>query len=259
MTKDILEKFRDVNTADFPDFHNFNKPLEMGLWVLWVGKEELNIRRLTAVEIVNILVRVMEVSVSIRAIVNAFNRAGGKIHIYEDGDETSYDIMKAGKDHLVASVGSGSLQVYYFVPGKKHSSKRILVENILDELKGELKIVDPYCDSGTLDILSKSRKRKVRCLTRIDNLQPKMGQQFLRDLKDFKSEYPDVEFKSYSHSDIHDRYIISQDRFIILGYSLKDLGAKESFAIELDKTMCNNIFDVLVENFNRRWKIANPL
>jgi len=256
---DLLEKFRDVETDGLPEFDNYDKPLEMGLWVLWVAKEKLNVRSLTANEIVDVIVSVMEVSVDFRGVVNAFNRAKGRIHKHDQGDETYYEIMKSGKENLVESAGGGSLEVFYFEPGKKHTSKRILRESILDELKGELKIVDPYCDSGTLDILSKRKNMNFKCLTLIENLRDKVKKAFLRDLKDFKSEFPNVEFRSYSKSEIHDRYIISDDKLVILGYSLKDLGSKESFALILDKKTSRDVFNALVQNFNRRWKAATPL
>jgi len=255
---ELIEKFRGVETQGLPEFSSYDKPLEMGLWVLWVAKEKLNIRKLTAAEIVDIIVGVMEVSIDLRAIVNAFNRAKRKIHIYREGDETCYEIMNPGKEHLVKSAGGGSVNVHYFEPEKKYSSKRILRECILNNLKGELKTVDPYCDSGTLDILSSSQN-KIKFLTQIEKLRPNIQQEFLRDLQNFKSEYPNVEFRNYSKSEIHDRYIVSKDKLVILGNSLKDLGAKESFAIVLDRKTSRDIFDALVENFGRRWKVASPL
>ena len=41
-----------------------------------------------------------------------------------------------------------------------------------------------------VDILSKSKKRKVKYLTQIEKLKPKTKQRFLKEIKDFKSEYP---------------------------------------------------------------------
>jgi hypothetical protein len=259
MTMELIKRFEELDTSDLPNFDNFEKPLEMGLWILWVAKEKLKISRLKAGEIAHVLLHAKEVTVSTKSITNAFNNAKGKIHKYKESTGIFYEIMKLGKKHLTSQARMDGVTVYYFEPGKKHSSKRVLTESVLDELKGELKIVDPYCDSGTLDILSKSRKRNVKFLTQVETLQPKTKQRFLRELEDFKSEYPNVEFRSYSKSDIHDRYVISADRFVILGYSLKDLGAKESFGIILDKKVCSDIFDGLVESFNRRWKVASPL
>lgn len=258
MNMELLERFREANTDGLPEFVDYDKPLEMGLWVLWVVKEKLKISRLKADQIAHVLLHAKEISVSTKAITNAFNRAQGKIHKYKESTGIFYEIMKAGKEHLVSQAGTTGVKVHYFEPGKRYSSKSILTKNVLDELKGELKIVDPYCDSGTLDILSSSQN-KIEFLTQTEKLRPNIQQKFLRDLQNFKSEYPNVEFRNYSKSEIHDRYIVSKDKLVILGHSLKDLGAKESFAIVLDRKTSRDIFDALVQNFSRRWKVASPL
>lgn len=166
--------------------------------------------------------------------------------------------MKPGKDHLVSQT-KGSVELFYFEPNKRFSSKRILSKDILGNLNGDLKIVDPYCSGRTLDVLKETEDREVEFLTRLENLEPKDRSGFLREIKDFKSEYSNVEFRSYPHMDIHDRYILSTSFLVILGHGLKDLGSKESFAIVLRKDQNQNIFEALVENFNRRWKISSIL
>ncbi|MCJ7786630.1 hypothetical protein MUP06_00205 [Patescibacteria group bacterium] len=255
-----MEKFRHVKTDGLPEFDNYDKPLEMGLWVLWVAKEKLDVRMLTAYEIADVIVNVMENSIDARAIVNAFNRAKGKkIHIHDIDGETYYEIMGPGKEHLIKKTGEGSIAVYYFEPGKRYQSKRVLATNILADLKGVLKIVDPYGDTGTLDILSKANVEDVQFLIRLDSLSEQNKRRFQRELQDFRSDHPNIKFRNYSKSEIHDRYIISSDKLIILGHSLKDLGSKESFAIKLDKQTAGDIFDTLIGTFNRRWKEASQL
>ncbi len=255
--KDLLDKFQKAKINDMPDFSGYSKPLEMGLWVLWVSKEKLNVKMLTAYEIANIILNVMENSINTRTIVNAFNRARNKmVHMHNIGGKTYYEIMKQGKQHLIKEAGRGSIAIYYFEAEKRYYSKNVLANNILTGLTGEIKIVDPYCSERTLDILSKAKVKHVKFLTRIENLSENNQKRFLRDLKDFKTENDNFEFRSYSGADIHDRYIISPDIVVILGHSMKDLGAKESFAVVFDKKTNRNIFDALVENFNRRWKKA---
>ncbi len=255
---DLLERFRDVKTDGLPEFGNYGKPLEMGLWVLWVAKEKLDLRMLTAYEIADVIVNVKENSIDARAIVNAFNRAKGKkIHIHDVGGETYYEIMGPGKEHLIKKTSGGSIAVYYFEAEKRYHSKNVLANNILTGLTGEIKIVDPYCSDRTLDILSKARVKKVKFLTRLENLSERNKNHFLRELRDFKAEHANVEFKNYSNTDIHDGYIISPDVVVILGHSMKDLGAKESFAVVFDKQTSRNVFEALVENFNRRWNKAS--
>jgi hypothetical protein len=91
-------------------------------------------------------------------------------------------------------------------------------------------------------------------MTRIDNLNEKDQSRFLREIKDFKTENSNIELRNYPHKDIHDRYIISSEFLAILGYSIKDLGNKESFIILLNKKASKNIVEALNENFDRRWK-----
>ena len=132
----------------------------------------------------------------------------------------------------------------------------MLSQSILESLPGDLQIVDPYCGVRTLDILRDLKNRTIKFLTRIEHLNERKKERFLRELQDFKAEYPQVEFRSYPNTDLHDRYVISEKVLVILGHSLKDLGSKESFAIVLEKESNRNIVETLVENFNRRWKQA---
>lgn len=132
-------------------------------------------------------------------------------------------------------------------------------KSILDILKGEIRIVDPYSGERTLDILNNVKNRVVKFLTKIENLRGKERNRFLRELQDFKSENPNMEFRNYPYRDIHDRYIISFDLLVILGHSIKDLGRKESFALVLNKDTNKDILEALIENFNRRWKQSNTL
>lgn len=253
---DLSSKFIGIDTSDLPDFYDFQKPLEMGLWVLLVAKDKLGIKRLTASDIANVIIEAMEVSTNFVSITSAFNRAEDKVHTYYEKPLTYYAIMKSGQYHLFGSTRGGSVNVHYFVPGQKYLSKRVLADNILSGLEGDLGIVDPYCSIRSLDVLSVSGAKNVKFLTRLQNLSKKNEQQFIRELKDFNSEGRSIEFRNYTAADIHDRYIISSDAVVILGHSIKDLGAKESFAVVLNKEGNRNIFDSLVEGFNRRWKKA---
>ena len=257
MEVDILNKFKEVDVSDFPDFYTYETPLEKSLWVLWVAKEKLEIKKLDAEQIASIIRDVKEISIDAKSIVKAFNRAGDKIHTYREDGATRFEIMKPGKDHLLFQVKKGSVELFYFEPGRRFTSKRILSKAILNDLKGELRVVDPYCNERTLDILKDVKDSKVKFLTRVENLKDKERNRFLRELQDFKSENKNIEFRSYPHTDIHDRYIIASEFLAILGHSIKDLGGKESFAILLNRNTSKNIVEALIENFDRRWKQSN--
>jgi hypothetical protein len=258
--KSIIEMFQEIDASDFPDFRIYKKPLDRSLWVLWVSKEKLGIKKLTAEQIASIIRDVEEISIDAKSITNSFNRAGDKIHTYRTDKEMCFEIMKPGKDYLLSQIKEGSVQVFYFEPERRYTSKRILSKNILGSFTGsEIRIVDPYCGQRCLDILGEIKDTNIKFLTKIEKLGEKEKGQFLRELKDWKSENPRVEFRNYPNTDIHDRYIIATNSIVILGHSIKDLGAKESFAIMLKKDNCKDIFESLAQNFDRRWEQSSPL
>jgi hypothetical protein len=255
---DLIEKFSKIDLSGLPEFHDFKKPLERTLWVLWASKDKLGIKKLSAEEIASIIRDNKEISIDAKSITNSLNRANDKIHTYKVDGEAYFEIMKPGKDHLLSLKKEGYIEIFYFEPGKPYSNKREVSKNILYNLKGELSIVDPYCDIKTLDILKEVKKTTVKFLTRADNLKDRKPR-FLQQLKDFKIENPQVEVRDYPHDDIHDRYIISSESLILLGHSIKDLGNKESFAISLNKDANKNLVEAIIENFNRRWKESTQI
>jgi len=256
---ELIGKFSKTDTSDFPDFDYCKKPLERGLWVLWVAKEKLGIKKLTAEQIATVIIDVKERSIDAKSITNSFNRAGEKIHTYKENEESSFEIMKPGKDSLNSLSKEGYTELYYFEPDKKYTSRKILSKKILSNLIGNLRIVDPYCSEKTLFVLEDLKKNKIKFLTRTDNLKGNQRSRFLKDLKDFKKEYSNVEFRDYPNTDIHDRYIISTDSLVIFGHSIKDLGGKESFAIVFDKNKSETIVQAVTDNFNRRWSQSKPI
>ena len=256
--KELIRKFMDLNLKDYPDFYKYKKILGKALWVLWIVKEALDIRMLTSERIAEIILQVMEESIEPRQITNSLNPAKGKVHIHKKDSGSYYEIMKKGKDYLKSQIKEGMINLLYFEPNKEFTGKRELSEKILQNLEGELRIVDPYCGIRTLDILSNISNDVVKFLTKRENLN-KDKKRFLRELRDFNSEHPNFEFRDYTNRDIHDRYIISRDNLVLLGHSIKDLGGKESFAVILSKEENVDVYDAMITNFNRRWKSSSKL
>ena len=256
----IQEQFAKVDTSDLPQFDDCHIILEQVLWVLWVAKDKLGIRKLLSEQIASILRNVKEVSITPTGITQSLKRAGNRIHSYREDGGIFYEIMKAGKDYLRSLKSEGTLELFYFEPNQKYSSKRLLVNDIFGNLGGDLKIVDPYCGERTLDVLKDIKNKPISFLTKLDNITNINAQnKLVRELKDFKAENPDIEFRDYSNTDLHDRYIISTESLVLLGYSIKDLGARESFAIVLNKEGNKNIYQALSENFDRRWKRSSTI
>lgn len=259
MEMDFIKKFESADTTDFPDFDSYEKPLERGLWVLWVSKEKLGTKRLTAEQIAVVVRDVKEISIDAKSITNSFNRAGDKIHTYFQDNATYFEIMKPGKEYLLSQMKVDSVRLFYFEPDKRYTSKRVLSRNILASFHGDLRIVDPYCGQRCLDILSGMKNRRIKFLTKVGNLSNTQRNQLIRDIADFRAENPNVEFRNYAQQDLHDRYIVSPDFLVILGHSIKDLGSKESFAVVLNKDSSKNMIESLMSHFDERWAKSSVL
>jgi hypothetical protein len=257
--KQFIKNFKEANKDDFPEFSKCVRPLDMALWVLWVAKDNIGENKLTGEQIASVIVETQEISVNSSSITNSLNRASDKVHRYYEKDGIYFEIMKPGKEYLLSLGEKDIVNAFYFEPDSKFTAKKFLKNQIFNSLKGDLKIVDPYCGARTLDILESIKDRPVKFLTRVENLTGRDRDRFMRELIDFKSENTNVEFRNYPHADIHDRYIISPEFLVILGHSIKDLGSKESFAIVLNKDASRNVVEALIENFDRRWKQSNLL
>ncbi len=146
------------------------------------------------------------------------------------------------------------IQVYYFEPGKPRTARKDFVK-ILNELKGEIKICDPYINKDTLEALEELKQAKVKFLTSSKNSNLKVSSQ---DLKDFKVENKDVDVKGFPYDHLHDRYIISKDRLFLLGHGFS-IRNKESFVIELPNKFSKDLIQSLSATFDTRWKNQNNL
>lgn len=256
---ELINQFDNADLTKYPDISHYSTAGEQGLWILWVAKEELGIKRLSAGQIVNLLIEVFEVSLKDRSIVNSFNAYGTKVHRLSVNGLIEYEIMKSGKDFLKEKAPIG-IDLYLFDPNTKFSSQHILAENIFGNLAGELKIFEPYCGDKTLDLLSKYDDGNINYLTTLQTLrQQQKIDRITRSIKDFQIEYSHVSFKNYQSLDLHDRYIISDDKFVLLGHGIKDLGGKESFAVLYDRSFNSDLIDSISSTFNRRWNNSTPI
>ena len=257
--QDWSEASAAIATSNLPDFYTLRRTLDRVLWVLAAAKDCLDVRKLTADQIASFMLDVLEVSISDTSVSQALRNAGRKVHVYRQGDTARYEIMRAGKDHLLGIVPPDSVEMFYFEPGKRYSGKHVLSEDVIGGLAGDLMIVDPYCGARTLDILRSAKGNKVRVVTTLAQTKKIAVDKFKRELKDLRSEYPNIEFRDYMGKDLHDRYILSPQHLVILGHSIKDLGSKESFAIVISRGMCEEIVRTLSDAFEARWQKSVPL
>lgn len=149
-------------------------------------------------------------------------------------------------------------EVVIFVQAGSPRTAQLRLRDLFRELRGELRVCDPYYGTGSLlrlDLLTHCNK--IRFLTR----QADSKEQSFVDkaLKEFVSQRPNVEFRKASSNNLHDRYILADEEIVILGHGLKDVGAKNSFVIRLRREMCEDIMGILAASFDNEWVAATPL
>ena len=184
-----------------------------------IAKNELKIKMMSAHQIALVIRDVLEISIYEQSVYNSFNPIlkTGLIHRYEIDGIKYYEIMKPGKEYIISLSKDELLNILYFKPGERFTSKRLLSSRILDECIGDICIVDPYFGTRTLDII-KGLNQDVRFITKLSNERNQNTQRTItREINDFINEFPNYQFKSYNGTDIHDRYIISDNLLILSG------------------------------------------
>ena len=156
---------------------------------------------------------------------------------------------------------SEEMMTFYVVTGEKPwTDRNEEFINLVNSLQGEILILDPYYGLKSFQILSKFPKDKsIKFMTSqlgINENSSRVSQ----DLNDFRREFRNIQIKIYRKSyELHDRYIISDNLFVIIGHGLKDLGNKECFLIAIPTIEIAAMIDLLRKRFNERWKKAQNL
>ncbi len=120
------------------------------------------------------------------------------------------------------------------------------VRDMLDQAITSVKIVDQYIGARTLDCL-RGVTESIFILTGKKRQSLENG--FSRSLEDFKAEGHIVEVRA--HQNLHDRYMIFNDRCWLVGGSLKDAGKKTFSVIEVVDTK-----QAIIDSVERKWQEA---
>lgn len=77
---------------------------------------------------------------------------------------------------------------------------------------------------------------------------------------DFTKERPNAEFRIVSDPKaLHDRYVLSSKKFLLLGHGLKDIGGRESFLVELSRDIAADLIADVRNTFDARWKAGTSI
>jgi hypothetical protein len=148
-------------------------------------------------------------------------------------------------------------EVIQIAPGQPWTG-HVEAAKILQSLAGEVRICDPYYGQGSLmRIAELTSATSVKLLTKFAD---RKEQAFIaKAIQTFSHEHPNVELREYTGNDIHDRYIVTRDDWVLLGHGLKDIGTKESFVVHLRRDLVADLIDALWASFDQKWNTTKLL
>lgn len=235
------------NLADKIDVYKINDVELRALWVL--EKLSQQQKRATSHEISNYLIETCGISMSRQAVTSALSRAKECCHKNKDG----YKIMHQGRQKL-REIFEKSGDIIILQPNKQYTAK-VILKDIFSALKGQIFICDPYVDVNTLDLLYANVPcgQSVKILTQ--HVIEKRNRSFKNVLTELNEEGYNISIRSYGSSELHDRYLIDEEKIWHSGNSLNCIGKKESMFILLGPDHRQSMLQL----FNQRWKNAISL
>jgi hypothetical protein len=219
-------KNRANDTSGLPDLLALERVEGQALWVLAFMKDKVGTDYLSAAEISAVLADVFELSADESAVRMALTRSGNKVHSKLFGRTKKFTIMKPGREYLAASSSDSTIIVD---PQKPHRAI-VQISELLGGLSGVVRICDPYLDKKTLEVTA---MLPDRCDVRFLSTPPKDGPAFLRHLKAYRLEHPNLAIRCIPPGRIHDRYLITTQDMWLIGHSLNAIGSKQTLVTKL--------------------------
>ena len=244
--------------SDIPPVYELTRPIDVTLWCLYVSKHNFNREHLKVPEIHEIIIGPLSISIKLRELGLSFGSAVRYGKVIRQGD--SYKISAKGEAYLRGLRKNGLFEVFYAKPGQAWDTFTSLEQAVKSIPSGEILVFDPYYGFGSLGVLGIFAKHhKIRFLTReLGGGEDKIA--FSSMINAFQTQHGSrVQMRTTADKSGHDRYIIAQDRFLILGQGIKDLGVKESMIIVIQDKYGVDIRKTILSSFEARWKSANPL
>jgi len=214
------------DVSGLPDLHAMERVEGQALWALAFMKDKVGVDYLSAAEISAILADVFELSADESAVRMALTRSGGKVYSKRFGRTMKFSIMKSGREYLSLACSDSAIIVD---PQKPHRAI-VQISELFGGFSGVVKICDPYLDKKTLEVTAMLSNG---CDLRFLSVPPKDGPTFLRHLKAYRVEHPNLEIHCIPPGKIHDRYLITTQDMWLIGHSLNAIGSKQTFVTKL--------------------------
>ena len=144
----------------------------------------------------------------------------------------------------------GEPTAHLIEPGTPHSAY-VFLRDIFQAAFTQVFLIDPYVDGSLFSLISNVKaSAKTRILTRKQNLPA----DFAEELRRFVQEKGiSVELR-VGLQDIHDRFLVIDDRLFFSGASFKDLGKKASVVGEI-----KDIKEQILNQLEEKWNSASEL
>ncbi len=138
-------------------------------------------------------------------------------------------------------------------PSTPYSAKRE-IEDILNQVREYVTLIDVYVDMNTLDILlAVPRGIPIRILTQKRPRWPE--RKFCQQCRDFEIERPGFEIRMTNQKVFHDRYLLTDKGSWQFGASLKDFGKTMTTQIKLEEHASVKVKEL----FEKFWTESVPL
>lgn len=163
--------------------------------------------------------RAAGVAVTPNQIGPALSRSRNLVARESKGGATQYRLMTVGRRIVEPVLSRTALSVVYVEAGKPRTARKQLAA-LFAPLTGDVRISDPYYGVRTLDsLVLLTSASNIRFLTA---RATSACLSFVRAIGDFRREHPYIDLRAtLNPASMHDRYIISDDTFILVGHGLK--------------------------------------
>jgi hypothetical protein len=158
-----------------------------------------------------------------RTIDALFHEARNLVTRRKRGGRWEYRLLAAGQHHLQSKIP----QFLLIEPQRALQGVRT-VHAVFGGLRGTVRLCDPYFDPTSIEHLAAIPKGAV---IRVLTVNVKDPNTVRRHLSAARTEGRNIEVRVMPPGTLHDRYLIDDSQFFILGTSLNGLGKKQSFLI----------------------------
>ncbi len=138
-----------------------------------------------------------------------------------------------------------------YMPAGSQLDAYVQLKDTLEEAVGSLVLVDPYVDDSTLQALL-----GVNPTVNIHVLTVKPSKDFAHALERFREQWKGTVEARVGPKDLHDRFVLVDERVFLSGASLKDLGQRASVLLELHNEAAKA---AITRDVDKSWNAAQAI